>query len=270
MNDSFVQIENVFFTITVGCYLLSMVIYFVSFVTKSEKVAKYASYGVRVGFLVHTAAIVARGIGAGRVPLANQYEFATAFAWGIALIFMLFERKYPHRAMGTFITPLLFLIIGYAAMQNREVRPLMPALQSVWLTIHVSFAVIGYGSFAVACGVSIMYLVQNRAKRADLPPVEQLDRISYRAIQFGYLFLTLTIITGAIWAQYAWSRYWAWDPKETWSLVTWIIYTIYLHQRKRKGMHGQSAAWFAVVGFLCVIFTYIGVNTILPSLHSYV
>lgn len=118
-----------------------------------------------------------------------------------------------------------------------------------------------------------MYLVKQAQKQSsslDLPPEEHLDEISYKAIQLGYLFLTLCIITGAIWAQYSWGRYWAWDPKETWSLVTWIIYTIYLHQRKRKGMHGKQAAWFSIIGFGCVIFTYIGVNTILPSIHSYV
>ena len=231
MNQTFIWLESILFTVAVVLYLLSTILYFVSFVSKKEKLAHWGSIGVKIGFLVHSVAILSRGLGSGRFPLANQYEFATAFAWGIALIFLLFERKYPNRTMGTFVTPLLFLIIGYAAMQNREVRPLMPALQSSWLAIHVSFAVIGYGSFAVACGVSIMYLVKQAQKQSsslDLPPEEHLDEISYKAIQLGYLFLTLCIITGAIWAQYSWGRYWAWDPKETWSLVTWIIYTILL------------------------------------------
>ncbi|NLK59402.1 MAG: c-type cytochrome biogenesis protein CcsB [Tissierellia bacterium] len=272
MHETYIRIENITFTIALLLYLLAMVLYFITIVAK-KSLAKPARYAVWLGFFLHTAAIVVRGIGAGRAPLSNQYEFATAFAWGIALFFLLFERKYRFDAMGAFVTPLLFLIMGYASMLSREVRELMPALQSGWLVIHVSMAIIGYGAFAVACGVSLMFLAKSysqRARDAGLPELEQLDRVSYRAVQFGYLFLTLTIITGAIWAQYAWGRYWAWDPKETWSLVTWIIYTIYLHVRRKNRLTDTGAAWYAVIGFVCVIFTYIGVNTLLPSLHSYV
>lgn len=272
MHETFIRIENIMFTGALLFYLAAMVLYFV-FIVAKKPVGRLAMLGVRAGFVLHTAAIVVRGIGAGRAPLSNQYEFATAFAWGIALFFLLFEHRYKYQAMGAFVTPLLFLIMGYASMLSREVRELMPALQSGWLVIHVSMAIISYGAFAVSCGVSLMFLAQSysqKAREAGLPTLVQLDRVSYRAVQFGYLFLTLTIITGAIWAQYAWGRYWAWDPKETWSLVTWIIYTIYLHVRRKNRLDQTGAAWYSVIGFACVIFTYIGVNTLLPSLHSYV
>lgn len=265
------RLEDILFFAAVALYLLSMTLYFYTFINKKDTVGKKASLILKLGFLFHTIAIIFRGIAAGRVPLSNQYEFATTFAWGIALFLILFERKYKYYSIGAFVVPILFLVIGYAAMRNREIRPLMPALQSWWLVIHVSMAIIGYGSFAVACGVSAMYLVKDGEKGENirLPDKKVLDEISYKAVIFGYLFLTLCIITGAFWAQKAWGRYWAWDPKETWSLITWIIYTAYLHMRKTKDLRGKKAALFAVLGFIAVLFTYIGVNTLLPSLHSY-
>ena len=168
--------------------------------------------------------------------------------------------------------PLAFLMMGYASMLSKDIKPLMPALQSRWLTIHVGSAVIAYGSFAVACGLAIMYLLNRKnMDKADskLPDAEAYDYLSYRIIAFGFLMLTIVIVTGAIWAKYAWSRYWAWDPKETWSLITWLIYSVYLHLRFNRGWKGKSAALFAVIGFVCVIFTFVGVNILLPGLHSY-
>ena len=272
--ENYLSIEGTIFNIAVAMYLISMVLYFVFFTMKNEKMGNYATQIIKIALIFHTIALVVRGIGAGRVPLTNQYEFATSFAWGIALCFIIFEKKYDFRAMGSFVTPIIFIIIGYAAMQNKGVRPLMPALQSNWLTIHVSTAVISYGAFGVACGVSGMYLLRERFKQDEffvkhIPSLEKLDIISYRTISLGYLFLTLVMVTGAIWAESAWGRYWAWDPKETWSFITWIIYSIYLHARIVKGWKGRKAALFSVIGFICVLFTYIGVNTLLPSIHSY-
>lgn len=267
--DYTLQIENILFTVALVGYVIAMIGYFYTVASHSKKVAKLSRRIVQIAFVCHSAAIIARGIGAGRAPLSNQYEFATTFAWGIALFFLIFEGRYKHHAMGAFITPLLVVVIGYAALQNKEVRPLMPALQSGWLAVHVSLAVLSYGAFAVACGVSVMYLAKENNPKLSLPEPKQSDLISYRAVVLGYLTLTLTIITGAIWAQYSWGRFWAWDPKETWSLITWIIYTVYLHMRKSRDMRGRKAAWFLVIGFICVLFTYVGVNTLLPSLHSY-
>lgn len=274
----FLDLENILFTITVAAYILAMASYFVYYANKRQKLHTIASLLIMAGFFFHTLAILFRGIGAERVPLSNQYEFATAFAWAVALFLIIVDKKFKFPSLGVFVSPILFLVIGYAAMQNKEVRPLMPALQSGWLVIHVSFAVISYGAFAVACAVSCMYLARARKKAAADEEAGQalsselanLDLLTHRIIMVGYLFLTLTIVTGAIWGQYAWGRFWAWDPKETWSLITWIIYTVYLHMRRTHGLMGRKSAWFAILGFLAVIFTFIGVNTLLPSLHSYV
>ncbi len=268
-------LENIFFYIAIGIYAVSMILYLIFFIGRKEKAGIIATFIVYGGFLSHTLALVTRGIEANRIPLANQYEFATSFAWGIVLLFIIFEKKFNFKAMGTFVMPIILLVIGYAAMQNRDIRPLMPALQSNWLAFHVATAVISYGAFGVACGVSVMYLIRDKMGddgfiSSHVPELKKLDFISYRAVAAGYFFLTLVMITGAIWAEQAWSRYWAWDPKETWSFITWIIYSIYLHLRITRGWRGKKAALFAVIGFICVLFTYIGVNTLLPSIHSYV
>ena len=268
------NVENTMFTIAMAAYLASMVLYALFFVLKKDKPGKIADIIVAAAFAFHTAALVTRGIGAGRLPMTNQYEFATSFAWGICACYLVFLWRYKFRALGVFVTPVIFLIIGYAAMQSREVRELMPALRSNWLAIHVSSAIISYGAFGVSFAVSLMFLLRQKMSNSafwqeHIPEENRLDLISYRAVSLGFLFLTFVMISGAIWAERAWGSYWSWDPKETWSLITWIIYAIYLHLRISRGWKGKSAALFAVIGFICVIFTYIGVNTFLPGVHSY-
>ncbi len=271
---NYLQAETILFTAAALGYLAASVLYALFFTLKKEKPGKLAGWVLAGAFAAHTAALVVRTVGAGRLPLSNQYEFATSFAWGIALAYLIFARSPRYRALGAFVSPVIFLLIGYAAMQSRQVNDLMPALQSNWLAIHVSTAIISYGSFGVAFGGSLLYLLRDRLGSGDFadkyfPDKDQLDLLNYRVISLGFLFLTLVIITGAIWAQKAWGRYWTWDPKETWSLVTWFIYAIYLHMRISRGWKGKKAAWFAVIGFICVVFTYIGVNTLIPSIHSY-
>ena len=272
-SDLLFSLENWLFTAAVVLYTAAMAAYFIFIAIKNIKVASIATWLIRTGFILHTAAIFCRGIGAGRLPFANQYEFATCFAWGIALCFIVFERKHHFWVLGAFVTPIVVLIIGYAAMLNKDVKPLMPALQSGWLGLHVSTAIIAYGSFAVSCGTSVMYLLNDNMKShfagVNVPPKEKLDILGYRATILGFMFLTFVIISGAIWAQKAWGRYWTWDPKETWSLITWLIYAIFLHLRITRGWKEKRAAWLLIIGFLCVIFTYIGVNIFIPSLHSY-
>jgi cytochrome c-type biogenesis protein CcsB len=268
------QIENTLFTIVMLAYFAAMILYFVFIAVKKDAVARVA-VGLQIaGFILHTAALVCRGIGAGRLPLTNQYEFATSFAWGLCLVSLIFVIRFKFPVLGAFAAPVIFLIIGYAAMQSKDVKELMPALRSNWLGFHVSTAIIAYGAFGVSFVLSIIFLLRDRMKASGfldqhIPDKEKLDMISYRSVSLGLLFLTFTIITGAIWAERAWGSYWSWDPKETWSLVTWIIYAIYLHLRLRRGWRGRSAAIFCVVGFICVLFTYLGVNSWLPGVHSY-
>lgn len=266
--------ENVLFTITMLLYFAAMILYFMLIALKNERLAAFAKGILFGGFVLHTAALVLRGIGAGRLPMTNQYEFAASFAWGLCLVSLIFIQKYHFDVLGAFAAPVIFLVIGYAAMQSRDVHELMPALRSNWLGFHVSTAIIAYGSFGVSFAISLVFLLRDKISAGSfldshIPPKNKLDMISYRAVSLGLLFLTFCMISGAIWAERAWGSYWSWDPKETWSLITWLIYAVYLHQRLRKGWRGKSAAIFAVIGFICVLFTYIGVNTFLPGIHSY-
>ena len=274
MISQMLQAENVLFTIVMLLYFSAMILYFVFIAARKETLSRIAVIVQAAGFLLHTAALVCRGIGAGRLPLTNQYEFATSFAWGLCLVSLIFVIRFRFPVLGAFASPVMFLVIGYAAMQSREVHELMPALRSNWLGFHVSTAIIAYGSFGVSFVLAVIFLLRDRMTEGGfldqhIPDREILDIISYRSISLGLLFLTFTILTGAIWAERAWGSYWSWDPKETWSLITWIIYAIYLHLRIRRGYEGRAAAIFAAIGFICVLFTYIGVNTFLPGVHSY-
>ncbi|MDO5701910.1 MAG: c-type cytochrome biogenesis protein CcsB [Lachnospiraceae bacterium] len=273
-NEALLGVENVLFTVTMLLYFAAMILYFVFIAVKKDSLARIANIVMAVGFAAHTAALVMRGIGAGRLPMTNQYEFATSFAWGLSLVSLIFIWKYKFHVLGAFSAPVIFIVIGYAAMQSKEVHELMPALRSNWLGFHVSTAIIAYGAFGVSFAIALVFLMRDKVAPGSfldthVPSREKLDAIGYRSVSLGMLFLTFCIITGAIWAERSWGSYWSWDPKETWSLITWLIYAVYLHQRIRKGWKGRSAAIFAVIGFICVLFTYIGVNTLLPGVHSY-
>ncbi|RPJ07021.1 MAG: c-type cytochrome biogenesis protein CcsB, partial [Deltaproteobacteria bacterium] len=151
-----------------------------------------------------------------------------------------------------------------------DIRPLMPALQSNWLSIHVMTCLLGYGGFAVSAVGAVGFLIADRRGSAVTPGTkDMLETLLAQTIAFGFLFLTLGILTGAVWANSAWGAYWQWDPKETWSLITWFVYAVFLHCRLMRGWRGRRAAWISLIGFACVLFTFIGVNYLLSGLHSY-
>jgi cytochrome c-type biogenesis protein CcsB len=158
---------------------------------------------------------------------------------------------------------------------NSKIQPLLPALKSNWLIAHVVTCFIGYAAFAVSFGISILYITRESKRDISggahslLPDLRQLDEINYQMVLFGFLWLSLGIITGSVWADLAWGAYWSWDPKETWSLITWLIYAALLHARTMKGWRGNRVAWLSIIGFGCVLFTYFGVNFLLGGLHSY-
>jgi cytochrome c-type biogenesis protein CcsB len=216
-------------------------------------------------------------LGFGYVPLANLYESLIFFSLVTAGIYLVVEGLYKNRVIGAFVLPLVFLTIAYASLSpvvSDRIQPLVPALKSNWLIAHVITCFLGYAAFAVAFGVSTMYLAKRRAAGgggelvARFPAAEVLDELTYQLILFGFVFLTAGIITGAVWANSAWGRYWGWDPKETWSLITWFVYATLLHARMMRGWSGKRVAVLSIVGFMAVLFTYFGVN-FLPGLHSY-
>jgi cytochrome c-type biogenesis protein CcsB len=266
-------------------YFFSALLYLIALVFKKKEVSRIAGWVIRVVFLIQTGAIILRWIesyqmGFGHAPLSNLYESLIFFSWTIALIYIWIEWKNNSRTIGAFVTPFAFLAMAYASFSpdmNTRIQPLLPALQSNWLIAHVITCFLGYAAFAVSCSLSIMYLIKkpHSGKKPEtglksyFPGIPVLDDLIYQTIIIGFLLLTLGIATGSIWAHSAWGTYWSWDPKETWSLITWLLYAALLHARMMKGWYGPRIAWLSIIGFACVLFTYFGVNFILSGLHSY-
>jgi len=276
--------SSFFFNITTIAYFAAMVLFIVYIVSRAQAVALTATGVVWAGFAANTLAIGLRwreayALGFQQAPLSNLYESVVFFAWSIALCYLLMDLKYKQRAVGAFVLPFAFIFMIWAQLGlNAEIQPLVPALQSNWLTYHVITCFLGYAAFAVACGASIMYLLvvgreerkgNNQGLMGIFPSAKVLDDINYKAIMFGFPMLSLGIITGAAWANYAWGTYWSWDPKETWSLIIWFIYAAFLHARFTRGWVGRKAAWLSILGFAATIFCYLGVNLLLSGLHSY-
>ncbi|MCF6291365.1 MAG: c-type cytochrome biogenesis protein CcsB [Desulfobacterales bacterium] len=268
--------------VTTFAYLLAAVLYVALFVFRAGKLGLAATTATLVALLINTAGIALRWVeshqmGIGYAPLSNMYESLVFFAWSIALFYLWLEYRYKNRFLGAFAMPFAALAMILAEMKNPAITPLVPALQSNWLIAHVVTCFIGYAAFAVACGLGAMYLLKNRAESrrkagkllAQLPCLKVIEDIIHKTLVFGFFWLTAGIISGAVWANSAWGTYWSWDPKETWSLVTWFVYAAALHFRFTRGWAGQRVAWFAIIGFASVMFTYYGVNYVLSGLHSY-
>lgn len=231
------------------------------------------------GFILHTAYIVMRYVKGGYIPVTNLHEASSFFSWCIVLLFFILEARYKIDLMGSFIMPIVLIFMISSSILPREITPsLSPVLKSFWLGIHTTLAFLGDAAFAMACGVGIMYLIQERNLKSKhlsrlfekLPSIHILDEINYRLITIGFPLLTLAIITGVLWANTAWGTYWRWDPKEVWSLITWIVYALVLHLRLTVGWRGKKAAILSIVGFAIVIFTFFGVNLLLKGMHTFV
>ncbi len=257
-------------------------LYLAAWVFKKELPGKLATLTTLLAVIGNLAGLLVRwresyALGIGHAPLSNLYESLAFFAFVIGVIYLVIEWRYKSRMIGVFCAPLAFLAIAYASMSpdiSDRIQPLIPALKSNWLIAHVALCFFGYAAFAIAFGVSVMYLIRNREAAeknpllSRLPSLRVLDELNYQLIMFGFLFLSAGIITGAVWANSAWGRYWGWDPKETWSLITWFIYATLLHAKLMRGWHGRRIAMLSILGFFAVLFTYFGVN-LLPGLHSY-
>lgn len=259
---------NVLFFAALAAYLAATLFQFAAAAFKKKALEQGAWALCLLAFGLNSAYLIARGVIAGRLPLSNQFEFSTALAWGVALMYIVLRLRIKAEWMGAVAMPATFLVLSYAALQPKEISDLMPALRSAWFGLHIGSAVFSYAAFAVAGCVGAVYLLRER-RGEDAAKLLQMDYLSYRLIAFGFLMLTVVILSGCVWAEQAWSSFWSWDPKETWALITWIFYAIYLHQRLRKNWQGKRMAWYAIIAVAFVIFTFIGVNTLLSGLHSY-
>ncbi len=271
--------SSIILSVITFVYGFSAFLYIAAWVFKKPMLEKPAVWAALVGVAGCTAGIILRWVesyrlGIGHAPLSNLYESLIFFSWVIVVIYLFIERKYENRTLGAFVMPIAFLTMIYASLKPDQIQPLLPALKSNWLIAHVVTCFIGYAAFAVAFGVSLMYLVRRKKNAVGnllfrrVPEPGILNELNYQLVMFGFLFLSIGIITGAVWANSAWGRYWGWDPKETWSAITWLIYAALLHFRLMRGWGGERIAFFSIIGFMAVLFTYFGVN-LLPGLHSY-
>jgi cytochrome c-type biogenesis protein CcsB len=229
-------------------------------------------------------AIFTRGIAEDRVPWGNMYEFIAAFTCMAVLVLVAASIRYRAYYMGVFVlVPIVFGLGIDLTVLYTPAGSLVPALQSYWIAIHVTAMIVAIGLFIFGAVVTTLYLIADRSQRRiaagrpsavagilrHVPGAAVLDRLAYRAVLFGFPVWTFGVMAGAIWADHAWGRYWGWDPKETWSFITWVVYAMFLHARATAGWRGRRAAWIQLAGFLCLMFNVIGVNLFITGLHSY-
>jgi cytochrome c-type biogenesis protein CcsB len=306
--DALTPVSNLAFGVTLALYLAAAVGYFHVLAFRRRSVLTVARGLAYAGVAVHLTSVVTRGLAAGRVPWGNMYEYVTVVGLLLVVAFLFIERRWRVEAAGGFVLGGAVAAMGAATLIYVPPGPLVPALNSYWLRIHVVMAMLGSALFTLGFVFTLLYLWQERRERRAAPaivparqpalvtagpgdagdhvPAEEpeaevptrrgrlpdsavLDRIAYRTIVFAFPIWTLAIIFGAIWAEEAWGRYWGWDPKEVWSFVTWVAFAGYLHARATVGWRGRRAAVLAVVGFTALVFNLVVVNTVIAGLHSY-
>ena len=228
-----------------------------------------------IGLMVRWYESYLIGADVGHIPISNLYEVFVLFCLITALLYLYYEERYQNRQLGAFALLIISAAVGFILWytfdrQAHEIQPLVPALKSWWMKIHVPANFVGYGAFAIAAMLGIAYLLVERGILASrLPSLQVIDDVMYKLIAIGFVFFTIATILGAMWAAEAWGGYWSWDPKETWALIVWLNYAAWLHIRLVKGLRGPMLAWWAVVGLLITTFAFLGVNMFLSGLHSY-
>jgi len=255
-------------------YLSIFFLHVLYFAVKKGKILSFMWILLYITLGLHAAGLLARwvesySLGIGHAPLSNFYESLIFYAWCIGFVLVILKKRLTFPIITMMVSLITLGFMSYASISSsveKKIQPLIPALQSNWLHIHVITCFVAYAAFVISFICGILYLIK---WKNVVPPKEMLEEINYRSVMVGFPMLSAGILTGAVWAHYAWGSYWSWDPKETWSLITWIIYALFLHARFVKGWKGKKIAFISIIGFLSVIFTYFGVNFILSGLHSY-
>lgn len=267
----------ILFELALTFYFTAAILSIVDLFKGGKTTARILLLLAAAGFLLHSLNIALRFFIGGHIPITNLHEASSFFSWCIVLLFFYIEYRYRVGLLGSFIMPVVFVMMLSSSILPREINPLSPLLQSYWLGIHTSLAFLGDAAFAMAAGIGLMYLIQEHFVKKKhlgnlfhrLPDLQTLDDINYKLITIGFPLLTLAIITGALWAESAWGSYWRWDPKEVWSIITWFIYAMVLHVRLRVGWKGKKAAFLSIAGFCIVLFTFFGVNLLLKGYHAF-
>ncbi|MEO6146174.1 MAG: c-type cytochrome biogenesis protein CcsB [Sulfuriferula sp.] len=263
-------------------FIMATLTYWLSLATRSEFAGKVGSGLTWAAILMGLVGLMVRWYESylispdvGHIPISNLYEVFILFSIITSLLYLHYEHLYNNRQLGAFVLPVISAAVAFLLWyafdrQAQEIQPLVPALQSYWMKIHVPANFIGYGSFSLAAMVGIAYLLASKGIFASrLPKLEVMDDLMYKSIAVGFGFFTIATILGSLWAAEAWGGYWSWDPKETWALIVWLNYAAWLHIRLVKGLRGPMLAWWAVVGLFVTMFAFLGVNMFLSGLHSY-
>lgn len=263
-------------------FVLSTLFYWIGLVARSAFGSSVGSLLCWAGVVLGLTGMLVRwyesyliGADVGHIPVSNLYEVFILFSLITAMFYLYYEQHYATRQLGAFVmlvisAAVVFLMWYTVTRDAAEIQPLVPALQSWWMKIHVPANFIGYGTFALSAMVAAAYLLKSSGYLVDrLPSLEVLDDVMYKAISVGFAFFTVATILGALWAAEAWGGYWSWDPKETWALIVWLNYAAWLHMRLMTGLRGKVASWWALVGLLVTTFAFLGVNMFLSGLHSY-
>ena len=259
---------HVFFTITLSLYGVACIAYLLCLFRSSVRTSLWASRSLLGGFIAHFLSTVHLASQARHLPLTNMQESLSFFSLAVVGAFLFFERRYKVTTLGSFVTPVALVMLSISSALHGEVRQLPPVLQSNWFWIHASLAFFSYAAFTIAFGVAVVYLIQRFLLKnkhfgglfQKLPSLETLDEISYRCLATGFPLLTVAIISGAIWSEKAMGSYWVWDPKQTWSLITWLIYAALLHGRLTIGWRGKRAAVLSIIGFIVLLVTFFGMK----------
>ena len=259
---------HLFFSLTLGLYGCATAAYLLCLFRSSGTLALWATRLLGAGCIAHLLSTVHLTNRLKYLPLTNMQESLSFFSLMIVAAFLLLERRYKVTTLGSFVTPVALLMLIVSSALHAEVRHLPPILQSNWFWFHALLAFFSYASFTIAAGVAVMYLIQRRFLKAKhfgtlfqrIPPLETLDEISYRCLAVGFPLLTVAIISGSIWSEQALGSYWNWDPKQTWSLITWLIYAALLHGRLTIGWRGKRAAVMSIVGFVVLLITFFGMK----------
>jgi ABC-type transport system involved in cytochrome c biogenesis permease subunit len=260
--------EATLFTIAFVLYVLSALVYLVAVFADEEKWARTGLALAVAGLVLHTGALILRTVVSRHAPFTGMYESVSFLAWASALAVVVLDVKLRIHRVAPWVMLIVVALVALASspLWPKEVTPLVPALQSYWLWLHVSVTLLGEAFFSVAFVASLLYLLAGSEEKKS-----KMDAVAYRAVAVGFPLFTLGgLVFGMVWAYRAWGTYWSWDPKEVWSLITWFVFALYLHTRIVMGWKGKRSAWIAIIGFLAALFTYFGVNYLLAGLHSYV
>lgn len=259
----------------VACYALSSCFFIYGFVFQKDWGTKLGIMLAGLGLLPHTLALLLRWYSTGHGPYLRRYEVFSSDVWiGITMFMVAQWRKAELKQLGVLVMPVSFLLIGMSVMASPQIRPLPETFQTFWLVLHIFFAKLAYGSCLIGVVLAVVYLVSQKRKNilagrfAWVSEPAAIDELSYKFNGFGFIMISVMIIAGAIWANNAWGSYWSWDPVETWSLVSWVIYGIYLHLRRMHGWKGKKSAWLNIISFCLLLFTIFGIGVFYATGHS--